>query len=1061
MAKQITQDQVVQTDLWENTIKSTKSLLGLIDNLNDELKKTSQISKDALKADSSDNFNGLKKTDEQVKKINKSYEDKIKLDKERIRLEDKLRQGRKLQSQQNEVIKQNINFEAKKRRELAKNTLNLVSAYQQESKTLNDLRNKYKNLAVAEKSNTKEAKLLLVQIQKLDTKLKGIDKTVGQSQRNVGNYTSAFSKLGNALRTGLGFLGITAGVTALTRVLGSSIKIAKQFEQGNANLASVLGKTRKEIGALTEDAKRLGAATSFSASEVSQLQTEFAKLGFNENEILNATEATLNLAAATGSDLGESAAIAGATLGGFGLEADETQRIVDVMAKSFSTSALDIEKFRESMKDAAPAAKAVGIDVEKTTALLGTLANSGISGSKAGNALKRSFIELNDAGLTLEEGLNQVKNSNDKLATATELVGKQAATSFLILADGVDVTNELEKGLDGAGGAAEKMAKEQLNTLEGKTKILNSAWEGFVLSLLAGEGAFSKISKSIVELATNFLGLITPSQELESSWYGQRDAVKSLEKNLNPLLDRYDDLESQTELTKDEQKELDDIIVKVAEDLPSAISGFDKYGKALSISTSAARELVQQQKDLLALDNAKAINEQEELIIDLERSLDKLNKTYVFQDGALKRISTSRKTGVTELNNATNQEIISFQKTGEGIRKEIQTRENKILKLKGEKTEIEKLIEQQKINNKETSNIVSSETKRNKTKIEGIKKEKTLLKELKSQLDAINKTREQIINIPESESAFKALSKDAKNLEIVIKNIEDRLNGIDAPVKKLQIPDYLKEEKEVKEEVNKFEIQDREKTLSVLSALNSKYFDDQKLKADEEINRTKSRESELQNLAAQGNRDAAASLAQNQKDEAESIAKREKLLQREKQIELALSIVESYRTELSDPDNTTAQALTKAITSTSVLTGFIASLPSFYDGTIDTGSNGDLDSNGGHLAMLHDNERVVDKKNNSKFGGVSNDMAANIVHDFNNDLLSYNTPQLTIKEDRFDSSKEILNKFDTLEKSIVSAINNKETYLGSDVDTMKKLILQSYSKGNTKTIVQSKYRVIK
>ena len=174
-----------------------------------------------------------------------------------------------------------------------------------------------------------------------------------------------------------------------------------------------------------------------------------------------------------------------------------------------------------------------------------------------------------------------------------------------------------------------------------------------------------------------------------------------------------------------------------------------------------------------------------------------------------------------------------------------------------------------------------------------------------------------------------------------------------------------------------------------------------------------------------------------------------------------MSIVESYRTELSDPDNTTAQALTKAITSTSVLTGFIASLPSFYDGTIDTGSNGDLDSNGGHLAMLHDNERVIDKKNNSKFGGVSNDMAANIVHDFNNDLLSYNTPQLTIKEDRFDSSKEILNKFDTLEKSIVSAINNKETYLGSDVDTMKKLILQSYSKGNTKTIVQSKYRVIK
>ena len=306
------------------------------------------------------------------------------------------------------------------------------------------------------------------------------------------------------------------------------------------------------------------------------------------------------------------------------------------------------------------------------------------------------------------------------------------------------------------------MAKEQLDTLEGKTKILNSAWEGFVLSLLSGESAFSKISKSVVELATNFLGLITPAQELEASWYGQRDAVNSLEKKINPLLDRYDQLENQTELTKDEQKELDDIIIKVSEDLPSAISGFDKYGKALSISTTAARELVQQQKDLLALDNAAAIKEQENLINDLEIRLDELNKRYVFQNGALQRVSKSRKDGGIILRKATSEEIRSFQEIGDLIRKEIQTRENKILKLKGEKTEVEKLVEEQQKNISNTKESITVEKEKEKEKIKNFKREETELDKLKKQLKAINEVREQIVTDPTKSVAFEALTKDAK-----------------------------------------------------------------------------------------------------------------------------------------------------------------------------------------------------------------------------------------------------------------------------------------------------------
>ena len=42
---------------------------------------------------------------------------------------------------------------------------------------------------------------------------------------------------------------------------------------------------------LTEQSKELGATTTFTASQVSELQKEFAKLGFTQSEIENVTEA--------------------------------------------------------------------------------------------------------------------------------------------------------------------------------------------------------------------------------------------------------------------------------------------------------------------------------------------------------------------------------------------------------------------------------------------------------------------------------------------------------------------------------------------------------------------------------------------------------------------------------------------------------------------------------------------------------------------------------------------------------------------------------------------------
>ena len=426
-------------------------------------------------------------------------------------------------------------------------------------------------------------------IAKVNTGLKAHRRELLVTREQILGMDGFTKKLGKSFaRLGTSVAGAFAGMFAIQKIgqlFSQAVTIFKDFEQSNANLASVLGTTSDKIGALTEDAKRLGAATAFSATEVSKLQTEFAKLGFTEKQILDATEATLDLAAATGSDLAEAAAIAGATLGGFGLQAEDTQELVDVMAKSFSTSALDIEKFRESMKFAAPAAKAVGISVTETTALLGTLANAGISGSIAGTGLAKSFSKLNKAGLTLQEGLDKVANSQDKLGTATKLVGETAAKSFLVLSEGTKITEKLKVGLENAGGAAKRMADTQLDTLEGKTKILNSAWEGLVLGLTSGDSAFNSIAKGIVEATTSLLGFLTPTTKVSEALEDERtnlflleaelknantsegrrlEIIKDLQKEYPKFLGNVDaETVSNTELTKALRKVNDELINRI------------------------------------------------------------------------------------------------------------------------------------------------------------------------------------------------------------------------------------------------------------------------------------------------------------------------------------------------------------------------------------------------------------------------------------------------------------------------------------------------------------------
>ena len=367
----------------------------------------------------------------------------------------------------------------------------------------------------------------------LSGSLKGVAASANLATGGIKAMTMAL------ISSGVGAL--VVGLGSLVAGLGGVINKSREFSKELSGLKAILGDGADEmqIKALTADAKALGATTAFTATQVVQLQTEFAKLGLSTDQILGVTGATLDLAAATGTDLAEAAAVAGATLKGFGLRASETKMVADVMAKSFSSSSLDMNKFTESMKLVAPIAKTLKVPIQDATAALGVLADRGISGSMAGTQLRRVMSDLAQKtgksfreSLTLtSEKLAKATSDSEKLAIAKTLVGDRAKGSLIALAENTEQLDKLTIALDKANGSAKEMADERLNNLDGDLTKLSSAWDGFVLGLEDGSGIISKISRGVIQ---TFTGLIESAgkgmRTASAAWTfftGQLDAGKS------------------------------------------------------------------------------------------------------------------------------------------------------------------------------------------------------------------------------------------------------------------------------------------------------------------------------------------------------------------------------------------------------------------------------------------------------------------------------------------------------------------------------------------------------
>lgn len=369
----------------------------------------------------------------------------------------------------------------------------------------------------------------------IDGQTAQFNKAMAQSQSQITSLTGSVKTLGAAL-------GVSFGATAIVAGLKEVVGLAAEFEHTMSTLKGITGATGREFEKLRNDALRLGAATKFTANEVGQLQVAFGRLGFNTKEILDATEATLALAAATGEDLAKSADVAGSTVRGFGLAASETQRVVDVMAKSFNTTALGLDNFAESMKYVAPIAKSANVSVEETTALLGVLADAGIRGSSAGTALRKIFGDLSKDGRPVQERLAELGKKGITLSDAFDEVGRTAQTALLVLTENTDKSNQLAESFKNVTGEAEAMARVMQDDLIGDADKLSSAFEGLFLKLTK-TGALRDLTQALTGIVSALAGVEGDVvQGLDQLARGVQGGVEETNAGFQIIIDKLKDI---------------------------------------------------------------------------------------------------------------------------------------------------------------------------------------------------------------------------------------------------------------------------------------------------------------------------------------------------------------------------------------------------------------------------------------------------------------------------------------------------------------------------------------
>ena len=308
-----------------------------------------------------------------------------------------------------------------------------------------------------------------------------------------------------------------AGAAGIGMGIYDTVKTYMDFEAQMKKVQAISGASGADFEALTAKAKEMGAATQFSATESAQALEYMAMAGWKTDDMLGGISGIMDLAAASGEDLGRVSDIVTDALTAFGLQASDSAHFADVLAQASSNSNTNVSMMGMTFKYVAPIAGALKYSIEDVGTAVGLMANAGIKGEQAGTSLRAMMTRLVDppkeAGSAMDRLGITVKNADgtmkpfrqtmkdlrstfagltdaEKAEAASAIAGQEAMSGFLAIVNASEADfDKLTASIDNAEGAAGNMAKTVNDNLKGDLKSLSSVWESVQLEFMSGKGA--------------------------------------------------------------------------------------------------------------------------------------------------------------------------------------------------------------------------------------------------------------------------------------------------------------------------------------------------------------------------------------------------------------------------------------------------------------------------------------------------------------------------------------------------------------------------------------------
>lgn len=371
--------------------------------------------------------------------------------------------------------------------------------------------------------------------------------TIGTKCKNLGEGMIKYGK------------SMTKAVSVPIAGLGAGIlKTSADFEAGMSNVQAIAGASAEDMKLLADKAKEMGSTTKFSATESSEALSYMAMAGWKTQDMLSGLPGVMNLAAASGEDLGLVADILTDGLSAFGLQAKDSGHFADVLAQASSNANTNVSMLGESFKYVAPVAGAMGYTIEDTAGVLGLMANAGIKASQSGTSLRGALLRLGSPSKETAKAMQDLNiemfnadgtarplmdviddlrytfqgmTEEQKTTYAEMLFGKNAIAGMLAVLNTSDADfDKFINALDNAEGSAEKMANVMNDNLQGQLLLLKSNLEGVALKL--GETLIPLAKKSIEKIDN----IVTKFSELDPTMQETIVKVGLLAAAAGPLL---------------------------------------------------------------------------------------------------------------------------------------------------------------------------------------------------------------------------------------------------------------------------------------------------------------------------------------------------------------------------------------------------------------------------------------------------------------------------------------------------------------------------------------------